>query len=117
MKEYREVIQFGNFYRLKSPFEGNETVWMSVSEDKKTALVFWYRERNVVNADFTRVCLEGLNPDFLYKNELNGTENYGDELMNLGLITTDSTAGEPTDEEELCSDYESRIYILKAETN
>ena len=117
MKEYREVIQFGNFYRLKSPFEGNETVWMSVSEDKKTALVFWYRERNVVNADFTRVRLEGLNPDFLYKNELNGTENYGDELMNLGLITTDSTAGEPTDEEELCSDYESRIYILKAETN
>ena len=94
-----------------------ETVWMSVSEDKKTALVFWYRERNVVNADFTRVRLEGLNPDFLYKNELNGTENYGDELMNLGLITTDSTAGEPTDEEELCSDYESRIYILKAETN
>ena len=117
MKEYREVIQFGSFYRLKSPFEGNETVWMSVSEDKKTALVFWYRERNVVNADFIRVRLEGLNPDFLYKNELNGTENYGDELMNLGLITTDSTAGEPTDEEELCSDYESRIYVLKAETN
>ena len=28
MKEYREVLQFGTFYRLKSPFEGNETVWM-----------------------------------------------------------------------------------------
>ena len=26
MKEYREVLQFGTFYRLKSPFEGNETV-------------------------------------------------------------------------------------------
>ena len=25
MKEYRELIQFGTFYRLKSPFEGNET--------------------------------------------------------------------------------------------
>ena len=60
MKEYRELIQFGTFYRLKSPFEGNETVWMTVSEDKKTALVFWYRERNVVNADFTRVRLQGL---------------------------------------------------------
>ena len=35
MKEYRELIQFGTFYRLKSPFEGNETVWMTVSEDKK----------------------------------------------------------------------------------
>lgn len=45
---------------MKSPFEGNETAWMTVSEDKKTALVFWYRERNVVNADFTRVRLQGL---------------------------------------------------------
>ena len=52
---------------------------------KKHALVFWYRERNVVNADFTRVRLQGLDPDLIYRNEYNGTENYGDELMNLGL--------------------------------
>ena len=65
---------------------------MTVSEDKKTALVFWYRERNVVNADFTRVRLQGLDPDLIYRNEYNGTENYGDELMNLGLLTTDCTA-------------------------
>ena len=114
MKEYRELIQFGTFYRLKSPFEGNETAWMTVSEDKKTALVFWYRERNVVNADFTRVRLQGLDPDFIYRNEYNGTENYGDELMNLGLLTTDCTAGEPTSEDEPCTDYESRIYVLTA---
>ena len=114
MKEYRELIQFGTFYRLKSPFEGNETVWMTVSEDKKTALVFWYRERNVVNADFTRVRLQGLDPDLIYRNEYNETENYGDELMNLGLLTTDCTAGEPTSEDEPCTDYESRIYVLTA---
>ena len=114
MKEYRELIQFGTFYRLKSPFEGNETAWMTVSEDKKTALVFWYRERNVVNADFTRVRLQGLDPDLIYRNEYNETENYGDELMNLGLLTTDCTAGEPTSEDEPCTDYESRIYVLTA---
>lgn len=114
MKEYRELIQFGTFYRLKSPFEGNETVWMTVSEDKKTALVFWYRERNVVNADFTRVRLQGLDPDLIYRNEYNETENYGDELMNLGLLTTDCTAGEPTSEDQPCTDYESRIYVLTA---
>ena len=115
MKEYRELIQFGNFYRLKSPFDGNETVWMTVSEDKRKALVFWYRERNVVNAEFTRVRLQGLDPDFIYKNEYNGTENYGDELMNLGLLTTDVTAGEPTNEDLPCTDYESRIYVLTVE--
>ena len=114
MKEYRELIQFGTFYRLKSPFEGNETAWMTVSEDKKTALVFWYRERNVVNADFTRVRLQGLAPDLIYRNEYNETENYGDELMNLGLLTTDCTAGEPTSEDAPCTDYESRIYVLTA---
>ena len=38
----------------------------------------------------------------------------GDELMNLGLLTTDCTAGEPTSEDEPCTDYESRIYVLTA---
>ena len=114
MKKYRELIQFGSFYRLKSPFEGNETVWMTVSQDKKRALVFWYRERNLVNADYTRVRLQGLDPDLIYKNEYNGIENYGDELMNLGLLTTDGTAGEPTCEDAPCTDYESRIYVLTA---
>ena len=39
MKEKRDLIQKGTFYRLKSPFEGNETAWMIVSEDQKKALV------------------------------------------------------------------------------
>ena len=52
MKEYRELNPVWNFYRLKSPFEGNETVLDdSQARTKKQALGFWYRERNVVNAD------------------------------------------------------------------
>jgi alpha-galactosidase len=113
MKEYREILQFGTFYRLKSPFEGNETVWMVVSEDRKTALVGWYRVLNTINYSYTRVQLQGLNPDLLYENVENGTEHYGDELMNLGLLTTDSTAGELLGAEPCC-DFDSRIYILKA---
>lgn len=34
-KELRMLIQYGDFYRLLSPFEGNETAWMFVSADKK----------------------------------------------------------------------------------
>ena len=94
MKEYRELLQFGTFYRIKSPFEGNETVWMTVSEDQKTALVGYYRVLNGSNQPYSRVRLQGLNPDLLYENIYNGTENYGDELMNYGLITTDGSAGE-----------------------
>lgn len=114
MKKYRSILQFGTFYRLKSPFEGNETVWMVVSEDKKTSIVGWYRTLNVVNDAYRRVQLKGLNPDYLYKNALNETENYGDELMNLGLITTDVTAGEVPSDKKPCTDFESRIYVLEA---
>ena len=44
----------------------------------------------------------------------NKTENYGDELMNFGLITTDVTAGEVPGDATPCTEFESRIYILKA---
>lgn len=114
MKKYRSLLQFGTFYRLKSPFEGNETIWMVVSEDKKTALVGWYRVLNVVNAPYTRIQLQGLLPDTLYENTASGTLHYGDELMNLGLITSDVTVGEVPADKSPCTDFESRIYILKA---
>ncbi|MGN1166159.1 MAG: alpha-galactosidase [Lachnospiraceae bacterium] len=113
MKEYREILQFGTFYRLKSPFEGNETAWMVVSGDKKTALVGWYRVLNQVNAPYNRLRLEGLHPEYKYRNLNAGTVHYGDELMNLGMITTDSTSGEVTPDKIPCTDFESRIYILK----
>lgn len=114
MKKYRKLFQFGDFYRLKSPFEENETVWMVVSEDKKTAIVGYYRVLNGVNQPYSRVRLQGLNPDILYENVRNNTENFGDELMNFGLITTDVTAGEVPGDATPCTDFESRIYVLKA---
>lgn len=117
MKEYREVLQFGTFYRLKSPFDGNETVWMTVSSDKKTALVGYYRVLNGVNVPYSRVLLQGLDADMLYRNLLTGTEHYGDELMNAGLITSDVTSGEVAGDVIPCTDFESRIYILKAREN
>ena len=39
MKGYRELIQIdGDFYRLLSPFEGNDTAWMVVAQDKPRQL-------------------------------------------------------------------------------
>ena len=114
MKKYRKILQFGTFYRLKSPFEGNEMVWMAVSEDQKTAIVGWYRILNCVNATFTRVELQGLNPNYQYRNSQTGRVHYGDELMNLGLITSDSTAGQAEGDAVPCTDFESRIYVLEA---
>ena len=42
MKEYRKLIQIdGDFYRLRSPFKGNETAFMVVSPKKDQALAMY----------------------------------------------------------------------------
>lgn len=149
MKAYREVIQYGTFYRLASPFDDEECGWMVVSDDKKTAIVAWFRTLYTPNKCFTRMKLHGLDPDAIYScnvlggqaltvsktpdgkliyekvsgdkgedsavNVIAGPSCYGDELMNLGLITSDISAGEIVGDDMPCGDYDSRLYVLKAE--
>lgn len=119
MKQYREVLQFGTFYRLVSPFDSNFTAWMSVSEDKKTAIVGWYKLLNEINGPYHRVRLCGLDADTKYR--VDGADMFGgDELMNIGLITSDSASKtdngasdtEPT-QRKSC-DFDSHLYILTA---
>ncbi len=116
MKERREILQFGTFYRLQSPFEKNEAAWMVVSEDKKTAVVGWYRGLNTVNDAFSRVRLAGLDPDCLYHNSITQQDCYGDELMNLGMLTSDESAGVRSAEYAMLKseDFDSRICVLSA---
>lgn len=93
MKEKRDLIQKGTFYRLKSPFEGNETAWMIVSEDQKKALVGYYRVMQPVNVGFKRLKLKGLKEDICYKVSGYDYDCYGDELMQVGMILSDSASG------------------------
>ena len=93
MKKKRDLIQKGTFYRLKSPFEGNETAWMIVSEDQKKALVGYYRVMQPVNVGFKRLKLKGLKEDTCYKVSGYAYDCYGDELMQVGMILSDSASG------------------------
>ena len=126
MKEYRSLIQFGTFYRLKSPFDGNTAAWMVVSKDLSEAVVGWYRTLAGVNMPYTRLRLTGLDPEAEYEIRIPGCTSgirreelqneksethFGDELMNLGLITSDGTCGQ-IDHPETC-DFDSRIYVLR----
>ena len=116
MKKYRSVLQFGSFYRLESPFEGNVTAWMSVSGDRKTAVVGWYRTLNGINMGYTRVKLRGLEPDSVYRVSEDGAlrgEYYGDELMNAGLVTSDADSGELLPGMRPSCDFDSRIFVLE----
>lgn len=91
-KIMRPLVQFGVFYRLLSPFEGNEAAWMTVSEDKQEFVVFYYRVLAEANAPFSNLKLIGLNPKMNYRLVQidyrliqNGEIYGGDELMYAGI--------------------------------
>lgn len=116
MKTYRRFIQTGRFYRLLSPFEGNETAWMVVSRDKKQALVGYYRILQPVNTGYHRLYLQGLDKEVLYTIDGKDGDYYGDELMFTGMRVADYAAGETaTDIGQ--KDYSSRLFILRAKEN
>lgn len=133
MKEHRELIQMdGDFYRLLSPFEGNETAWMVVSSDKIQAVAAFYQRLNKVNASWLRLKLDGLDANTKYEvscdmapvasydakiaeayghkteeDSVKTYQAYGDELMSAGI---------PIDREELNKkggDFASLLYTLK----
>lgn len=84
-KEIRGLVQQGDFYRLLSPFEGNETAWQFVSANKSEAYAIYVRALAIPNGPLVRLRLKGLDPNKNYK--LRGTDRTygGDELMYAGL--------------------------------
>jgi alpha-galactosidase len=84
-KEIRRLVQFGTFYRILSPFEGNEAAWMFVSEDRSEALVAYFRVLAEANAPLSFIRLKGLDPNKDYEIIGSGEVYGGDELMYAGL--------------------------------
>lgn len=114
MKQYRKLIQFGTFYRLRSPFEGTETAWMVVSEDQKQVIVGYYRILQEINAPFRRLKLQGLNSDFLYRISGRTEQEFGSELERAGMVISDASSAENRDGSNE-GDYLARLFILNAE--
>lgn len=108
-KEVRHLVQGGDFYRIKSPFEneGSDGVaWMFVSRDQKEAMVFYFQVLVRPNWKYKRFCLKGLDSEKKYQVEREGdkTERFGgDELMKVGLHTP-----------QLHGDFQSAFYRLRA---
>jgi len=66
-KEIRKVVQFGDMYRLQSPFEGNTTAWMFISEDKNDIFAAYFRHQGIPNEPVERIKFAGLDADSNYK--------------------------------------------------
>ena len=120
MKNWRKLLQFGKFYRLVSPFEGNIGAWMTVSENQNEAIVGWYRILNTPNPPYTRLRLAGLDPEQLYQVSEDGEvlgEFYGDELMYVGIITSDGNFGSSSHAKKSRCDFESRLFVITGKTD
>ena len=119
MKGWQTLIHQGDFYRLMSPFNGNTTAWMVVSKDKSQALVGVYRVLAKPNAAYERVLLEGLDAHALYRLEGEETHRYGDDLMQIGLLSGGNYIGRAQDywNREMPGDFSSQLYHLQIINN
>ncbi|MCM3261912.1 alpha-galactosidase [Paenibacillus lautus] len=84
-KEIRHLVQFGDFYRLRDPFEGNEAAWTIVSEDRSEAVLYYFRILSEANEPIRWLRTMGLDPEGDYKCLEDGNIYGGDRLMNAGL--------------------------------
>ena len=100
-KELRSFVPSADMYRLKSPFEGNDTAWQFISEDKNNVFAAYFRINSKVNPGITRLRLTALEPDALYELEGEDKAYGGDELINIGIII------------DMWGDFQSRTFRLK----
>ncbi|HHD2801915.1 TPA: alpha-galactosidase, partial [Clostridium perfringens] len=107
-KENREVFQFGEFYRIKNPYNNNISAWMVKSNDEKTIILGCYKLLNHANEGKGRVKLFGLDKDGDYKLSYPYEKEFkGDELMNVGISMND---------DYFCNsgnDFSSVLYLLR----
>jgi alpha-galactosidase len=84
-KQIRHLVQFGDFYRLRSPFEGGDAAWMMVAEDGGEAFAVYVRELAEANSPMDWLRLRGLDAKARYRVEDSGIVYGGDQLMYVGL--------------------------------
>ncbi|MFZ2671029.1 MAG: alpha-galactosidase [Enterococcus aquimarinus] len=101
-KEHRQLLQFGDFVRLKSPYEENEVAWMFVSKDKKEAIVFYFRVLVEASAPYVTLKLAHLDETLEY--QIANHVISGDALMNIGMYI----------DPKLHGDYATQAFVLKA---
>ncbi|MGN0795314.1 MAG: alpha-galactosidase [Aristaeellaceae bacterium] len=85
IKALRSTLLYGDFHRLLSPFEGDDTAWITVSQDRKEAVFMLTRALAKSYTFPPLVRLRGLAADKTYTVVETGERYTGDELMQLGL--------------------------------
>lgn len=102
-KQHRELLQFGTFWRLISPWENPDfAAWMFVSPDKNEALLMAFSLVSQASSPLRKIRLAGLDPQARYRLDDQRQPIGGDELMYRGIYV----------DPPLSRDYISRIWHL-----
>ncbi len=122
-KQIRPVVQFGNIYRLLSPYDHKGAAsLMYVDDNRQKAVFYWWKTESFQNEHLPRVKMAGLDADRLYKvHELNRIDNKpldiegksfsGEYLMNHGV---ELPYRHDVDWNKK-NDWSSRVLLLEAE--
>lgn len=84
-KTIRRLVQFGDLFRLISPFEGNDAAFLYAAPDRQEAVATYFRMLAAANAPEVFLRFAGLNPDVRYEETEGGGVYWGDELLHSGL--------------------------------
>lgn len=121
-KTVRPVVQFGDLYRLSSPYEGEISALMYVSEDKQKSVCYWYKLSAYKDQHLPLLRLQGLDPEARYTiHELNalpgdsfpleGKTFTGTFLMQHGVEMPQNHSIRNRNER---MDYASRVFVISA---
>ena len=121
-KAWREVFQFGDFYRGRS---GNLHEWTCVAPDKSRAAGLILQELTKPNTQFERYFAKGLEPGARYRfysgdpgnlHEREDTVASGESLLSAGVKLAPGFGGTGRDETvRLFLDFSSRLYLMERE--
>ena len=122
-KMIRPVVQFGDLYRLNSPYDNDGiTSLMYCSEDKEKAVFYWWKPLTFCDEHLPVVKMEGLDPDKYYRiRELHSIDRYplscegkifsGRFLMENGISLPYT---HNVKNQEFASSWASRVLYLEA---
>ena len=102
-KAIRHIVQFGDQYRLISPFENNQSAIQFVTRDGRESVIFTYQTLEKVSMTRKPLVLHGLDADSVYvlHNDIERMEISGRVLMTSGITIP------------LKGNYASKVIMLK----
>jgi len=104
-KSNRDLIAYGDFYRLMSPFDSNFTAWLCIDGKKEKFVLGYYKVMSKANPELRKVKLVGLDESKNYMCVETGIKYSASQLINVGMFMPE--------EEMLDGDFISYLFNFK----